>query len=39
MLINMAGMAVNNIVQTMVQHPAFREMINSVLTAANDYFG
>ena len=26
---------VNNLVQTIVQHPAFRETINSVLTATN----
>ena len=31
----MATMAANNLVQTIVQHPAFRETINSILTATN----
>ena len=38
MLTNMAAegkVNVNNLVQTIVQHPAFREIINSVLTATN----
>ena len=38
MLMNMAAKGnvnVNNLVQTIVQHPAFRETINSILTATN----
>ena len=38
MLIKMAPerkINVNNLVQTVVQHPAFRETINSVLAATN----
>ena len=38
MLINMdarGNVNVNNLVQTIVQHPAFRETINSILMAAN----
>ena len=38
MLIKMAAerkINVNNLVQTIVQHPAFRETINSVLAATN----
>ena len=38
MLINMAAegnVNVNNLVQTILQHPAFREAINSILTATN----
>ena len=35
MLINMAAMALSNLVQTIVQHPVFRETINSILTATN----
>ena len=38
MLINMAAernVNVNNLVQNIVQHPAFRETINSILTLAN----
>ena len=38
MLINMdarGDVNVNNLVQTIVQHPAFRETINSILMAAN----
>ena len=42
MLINMAAegnVNVNNLVQTIVQHPAFRETINSILTATNQENG
>ena len=38
MLLNMAvegNVNVNNLVQTVVQHPAFLEMINSILMAVN----
>ena len=38
MLINIAAkgnVSVKNLAQTIVQHLAFREMINSILTAAN----
>ena len=38
MVINMdarGNVNVNNLVQTIVQHPAFRETINSILMAAN----
>ena len=38
MLINMdarGNVNVNNLVQTIVQHPVFRETINSILMAAN----
>ena len=38
MLINMdarGNVNVNNLVQTIGQHPAFRETINSILMAAN----
>ena len=38
MFINMAAegnVSVNNLVQTIVQHPAFRETIDSILTATN----
>ena len=38
MLINMdarGNVNVNNLVQAIVQHPAFRETINSILMAAN----
>ena len=38
MLINMAGegnVNTNNLVPTIVQHPAFQEMINSILMATN----
>ena len=38
MLINMAAernVNVNNLVQTIVQHPAFREMVNSIWTATS----
>ena len=36
MLINMTAMAVRNLVQTIVQHPFYRETINSFLTATNE---
>ena len=35
---NMAAkgnISINNLAQTAVQHPAFQEMINSILTATN----
>ena len=38
MLINMAAdgnINVNNLVQTIVRHPAFLETLNSILTATN----
>ena len=38
MLINMAAQGkanFNNLLQTIVQYPAFRETINSILTPAN----
>ena len=38
MVINMdasGNVNVNNLVQTIVQHPAFRETTNSILMAAN----